>query len=240
MLIFYRYRIGAVAAWLLVVASLVIGCQRPIADQPAADQSATQAPLAIPPDAHLWIVDPEQSRLLIKVYRGGRLAEMGHNHVISSRGLEGELHISSDILLTAAELRLPVYSLEVDRPEQRAAAGDEFPGELDANAITGTRANMLGERQLDAANWPTIILRSRGLTGELAKLRLQADLAVRDSVAAVEIPVVAYLDGKQWRVKGRFAITQTELGLEPFSVMLGALKVQDQLDIEFEIVADRR
>ena len=157
--------------------------------------------------------------------------------MVSSSRLEGEIYLASDMLASVAEIRLPVDSLEVDRPELRQAAGEAFPGELDQDAIDGTRANMLGEQQLDAGNWPWIVLRGRKLTGQYPEIVLQADLLVHDSIAAVEIPLQVGKDGDRLSVVGEFSLLQTDLGLEPFSVMMGGLRVRDRLDIELELVA---
>jgi hypothetical protein len=40
-------------------------------------------------------------------------------------------------------------------------------------------------------------------------------------------------------VSGELPIKQTDLGLTPFSAMLGALQVQDELRVRFRIVARR-
>jgi hypothetical protein len=41
------------------------------------------------------------------------------------------------------------------------------------------------------------------------------------------------------RVRGRFALNQTNFGMTPFSLLGGALAVQDQVDIAFELVGLR-
>jgi hypothetical protein len=220
----------AVSATLLL---LLGGCQPAVRDEPA-DQLA---PLKIDPAAVLYSVQPGESRLTVLVYRAGRLANMGHNHVISSVALSGEVYLAEEHAATALELRLPVGSLTVDIPELRAAAGADFPGELDQEARDGTRSNMLGERQLNAAAWPEIILRSRAVSGALPDLEVSVDIAVRDQIRRLTVPVSVLVSQGRLTATGRFSVNQTDLGLEPFSVMMGALSVRDQLDIEFSLVA---
>jgi hypothetical protein len=41
-------------------------------------------------------------------------------------------------------------------------------------------------------------------------------------------------------VRGEFALRQSELGLTPFSAMLGALQVQDEMHLTFRLVAHPR
>ncbi len=42
------------------------------------------------------------------------------------------------------------------------------------------------------------------------------------------------------RAQGRFAIRQSWFGVEPFSALGGALRVQDWLTVEFDVVARAR
>lgn len=224
------YRLILVA----LLISLLTGCPRPVAPP---DTDPRLAPLALPRAAERYRIDPAASLLQVFVYREGRLARLGHNHVISSTGLVGEVYLGERLADSAVELRLPVASLEVDRPELRAAAGADFPGELDAQAIAGTRGNMLGEQQLDGERWPVIVLRSRGISGADAEWVLTLDVALKSAVRRLEVPVILSRSERELRVSGRLSVAQSELGLEPFSALLGALRTRDRLDISFALVA---
>jgi hypothetical protein len=218
---------------------LVAACQGPVTQQdvPGAAQQV-MAPLSIDPDARQFSLVPAESRMLVRVYRGGRLAQMGHNHIISSNDLRGEIYLSEQLNRSVFEVRLPVATMAVDKPELRAASGADFPGELDQDAIDGTRANMLGDSQLDAAQWPEILIRGRSISGAFPDLRVRMDIGVRSNSFALEVPVqVVSVDADGLRANARFTVRQTELGIEPFSVMLGALQVRDELEIELSLVA---
>jgi len=196
--------------------------------------------LTVPAGAELYVIDPRASLLLVKVYKAGTLAKLGHNHVISSRDLQGEIYLTASPEQTALEIRLPVTTLDIDLPEMRRQAGAEFSGELDPQAISGTRENLLGAEQLDATNAPQIIMRSRQVSGADQSFVVTADLAFRTHINSITVPVQVEFSPQQINVSGAFRLAQTDFGLQPFSVMLGALQVQDELDIEFSIVAHRR
>lgn len=228
--------LGRTAVGFLVL--LLVACQPPVAPLLS---DARLAPLAIPAAARRFVVQPGESELLILVYREGRLARLGHNHVISSTQLDGVVYLAPDLLNSAVELRLPVATLEVDRPANRARAGDEFPGEIAPDAIAGTRDNMLGSAQLDAERWPELLLVSRGITGAEPQLKLELDMALKNQVTAITVPVRLRREGDARLIaEGEFSVLQTDLGLQPFSALLGALRVRDQLDIRFRIVATAR
>jgi hypothetical protein len=56
----------------------------------------------------------------------------------------------------------------------------------------------------------------------------------------VQVPVKMAVEGGKLTASGEFDILQTEFGIKPFSVALGALEVQDKLHIKFNITADKR
>jgi len=193
--------------------------------------------LRIAPNATRYTIDSQASLLVVKVYRDGQLASLGHNHVISSRDLQGEIYLAESIRDTAFEIRLPVASLDIDSPALRAAAGDDFPGELDTDAILGTRSNLLGGQQLDVASWPEIVLRSRSINSAPPDFTVMVDMAFKAHISSFAVPVQLEISGDQLKVAGTFTILQTEFGMQPFSVMMGALRVRDAIDVEFHIVA---
>ena len=191
---------------------------------------------AIPGVATVYRVAPESSGLRVLVYREGALASLGHNHVISSRSLAGFVALAPTPAGSVLSLQIPVDSLQVDRPELRDAEGDDFLGHLDASAIDGTRSNMLGEKLLDAAHYPVIGIRSRAVEGELPDLVVQAEITVRDHVAVLDVPVHVIVDKDRLVAEGAFDLSHAQLGLEPFSVMLGALAVRDVMRVKFRVV----
>jgi len=218
---------------LLPLLLLLTACPRPVS-QPT---QSLQKPLSIAADARRFRILPAESQLILRVYREGRLARLGHNHVISTQQLAGDVYLAGDILQSSAELRLAVNDLEVDRADLRAQEGPDFSAPVNPDAIAGTRSNMLGEQQLNASVWPDIIMRSRGVTGAYPMLALQVEINIQGRLHTLVIPVQLQRDEKWLRASAEFSFRQTELGLVPFSVMLGALQVRDQIDARLLITA---
>jgi hypothetical protein len=52
----------------------------------------------------------------------------------------------------------------------------------------------------------------------------------------VLVPATVREDGGRLTASGEFAIKQTDFGITPFTVALGALQVLDQLRIKFSVV----
>src|SRR5687768_11291940 len=68
-----------------------------------------QEPVLKPvPGAQIYTVDPAQSLLRILVYRGGAMAQAGHNHVVASHDLSGTVYLHHELRQSAFEVLLPV------------------------------------------------------------------------------------------------------------------------------------
>ena len=109
------------------------------------------APQAGPAEA-TYRVDPESSQLRIRVDPEGPMARLGHSHIVGGNVVRGVVVLGNRHDDARLNLELDASSLDVDRPEWRAAEGLE--PELDPEAISGTRSNMRGERVLDVAGHP--------------------------------------------------------------------------------------
>lgn len=221
----------------LVVLLCVSGCSQVATEGEETGSIASGA--ARPADAIQYVVEPGASSLRVLVYRDGPLAELGHNHVIGSGQITGAVDLAATPADSWLQLIVDPARFEVDRTEWRIAAGDQFPVPVDAEDIRGTRANMLGERGLDVANHPMITITSRQVRGELPALRILAVLQLRGQEFELELPAAVRLEDDRLYASGSFDLRQTEIGLEPYSVMMGALAVRDEVTITYDIVANR-
>jgi polyisoprenoid-binding protein YceI len=185
-------------------------------------------------------VQPRESLLTILAFRGGALAKAGHNHVIASHDMSGTIYVPDDQSRSTFEVSVPVAQLAIDEPDLRAKEGPDFPTEVPDSAKEGTRRNMLSEALLNGAQYPDITLVSQHIrTPAAAGSPVQADVQVtiRGQAHTLSVPVTYSFEDSRLIVSGELPIKQTELGLTPFSAMLGALQVQDELRVRFRLVA---
>jgi polyisoprenoid-binding protein YceI len=232
--------IVAQCRFLIIVAALGVAACQPVPGlrPPAAPPPAVAAPPASV-EAARYRIDAQRSEVLILVYRDGRLATLGHNHVVAVRQLSGEILLAPDPAHSSWQLDFPVAAMSVDEPQLRAVQGEDFQSKLDDVAIAGTRDHMLGPLLLDAARYPAIHLQSQQVSGEGDDLRVSARLVVRDHAASVELPVTLQRSPEELIASGEFDLTHTELGLTPYSVALGALRVADRMHVRYRLVALR-
>lgn len=190
--------------------------------------------------ATIYTVDSAASDIQVHVFRGGTLARMGHNHVMTSKNVSGRVWLRDDVARSGFELSFRVDELIVDDPAARAAAGADFPGEIKAEDREGTRKNMLRAEVLDAAQFPTITLRSARIAGTQQNPQITVRITIKGVSQDVPVDAKVAKEDAQLTTSGAFDITQTQFGMKPFSIALGALEVQDRLHIEFKLVAKQR
>lgn len=213
------------------------GCQTSPPPAPAPAPAAPAQQPGIPAGAHEYRVVADESLLQILVYRGGPMARLGHNHVITSHHLEGEVYLTDDLISTRFEVRVPVNELTVDEPAMREMAGADFPANVPQTARDGTRKNMLSEALLDGANYPTLRLRATDLVAAGEGYDVGVEISLKDQVRNVRVPVQLERKDGALMARGEFALKQSDLGLKPFSVAMGTLVVLDEMKIRFEISA---
>jgi len=181
----------------------------------------------------VYRIDPAQSLIVIRAYRGGSLARFGHDHVIASRDAHGFALLARHPAASRADIYVPLDSLSVDEPALRAEAGlDTTPS---ASAIEGTRQNML-EKVLQVDRFPYVVLRIDGLGGELPQVKLAAKFTLHGVTRRLGIPAKIELDGPNLRVSGELFLRHTDYDLTPFSVLGGALRVENRLDLRFRLI----
>ena len=103
----------------------------------------------------------------------------------------------------------------------------------------GTRTNMLRESLLDGERYPLIRIQSLRLQGDSDTPQVQAALRIRDQTREVTVPVQVRAEDGRLEVRGEFALRQSDFGITPLSVAMGALLVVDTVTVKFHLVGTR-
>jgi hypothetical protein len=246
--------VGALGVLLMLLA----GCQAP-KTQPGASASRAETPpvvgsaaasesWALPrPGASLYEIDATRSLLRLLVYRGGAMAAMGHDHVIQNRALAGWVDAASSDAEASFYLAIPVADFTIDEPAARAEEGPNFAEEVSAEAKSGTRHNLLSAALLDGAAYRNIAIRGsdirvQGIGAQVPATSYQAtvQIAIAGHVSTRTISFDLSRSGDLLTATAEFPLRQSALGLTPFSVMMGALRVEDEIRVKLTLVAVRR
>jgi polyisoprenoid-binding protein YceI len=225
----------AAACWLSACHG-VPGQRSPAAPPPGV--AAAAAP-TVPAGTERYRIDAARSEVLILIYRDGRMAALGHNHVVAVRELSGDIVAAADVTQSSWQLDFPVAALSVDEPQLRAAQGADFQSRVDDVAIAGTRDHMLGPALLDAARFPVIHLQSQQLRAEGEGLVMTTSIVVRDHSVQLDLPLTLQRSSDELIASGEFDLTHAQLGLTPYSVALGALRVAERMHVRYRLVAQR-
>lgn len=234
-------RKGSIAAALALLAACGVPPARTPVPHPPAAAPRPASPPALPEATYR--IDSAHSELRLLVYRGGVMAALGHDHVIINRALEGWVAPQGASARAAFLLVIPASGFVIDEAAARAQEGADFSEEVGDDARAGTLHNMLGPAVLDAQGHPAITVQSvsvEAATG-VGQATGGAQATVRVSVAGHESSLVVpfTVDASPGRLHAQvdFTVQQTSLGLTPFSVFLGALRVEDQLHVKLDLVA---
>jgi len=189
-------------------------------------------------DARVYAIDPADSEVHWRIYRSGALARLGHSHVISLVDFQGSVAVGSDVASAAWELSFPVNGLVIDDPELRARYGEEFESVPKEEDKAGTKENMLTDRVLDGANFPEIRLEGNGVVGSLDSASLPVSIHILGRTIEQTFPASISITEESVLVEGEYQLTHADLGMEPFSLLGGAMAVGAEIDFTYRIRAN--
>jgi hypothetical protein len=220
----------AAAVLVLSVAACAARHPRPVA--PVAPAPPTPPSLQALPTPGEYAIDSNASELTLLVYRAGPLGSLGHNHVMVNRAVTGAVQIGAGVPTSSFSLRLRADGFVIDDAQSRQ---EDFPGDIPEDAKAGTRRNMLSPAVLNAAEFPDITVKSTSLTGNLNELNADLEISVAGHTSRLSVPLTLHGDAHHFIADGSMEVRQTALGLTPYSLLHGALQVQDAMQLKFKI-----
>lgn len=163
-------------------------------------------------------IDTANSTLRVHVFKSGLFSGLGDNHDVEAPIVEGIINeTASRVKFVVAAQRMKVLDPHLS-PDKRQQVQER----------------MLGPEVLDATRFPQITFES--IDVEPAG---QDQLLVRGqlSLHGVTRPVSASVHKQDGRYVGTCTLKQRDFGIRPISIAGGAVKVKDELKIEFDIRA---
>ncbi|GAA0548101.1 YceI family protein [Actinomadura livida] len=162
---------------------------------------------------------PDDGRLLVRTGRSGLGRRAGH-----------DLTIEATRWTAAVEARDPLdgssvrVAVDVDALEVREGTGGVKPLTDDDRAEI--KKNL--RKVLEVNRHPEITFVSSRITGDG---EIEGDLTIMGRAKPVRIR--AELDGD--RVRGGVTVTQSRWGIKPYSAFFGALRLADDVEIDFDL-----
>ncbi len=168
------------------------------------------------------------SKFTVQAFASGFLAGFGHNPIIGIRDFTGEVRFAPETFAEA--------SLSFVVNAKSLSVLDDVK-EKDKQEMEQT----MHDKVLETARFPEITFQSTSVTVTRIipgrwKAKIIGDLTLHGETRSLWIMAQLTLDGDELRTKGDFTLRQTEYGIKLVSVAAGALKLQDELKFEFDLV----
>lgn len=209
--------------------------------------------------AQTWTFDPEASLFAVVTHKEGLAAGLAHEHLVVARDYDTSLS-QADGAPESFTMEFATNDLLVDDPDLASAWQERL---LDLDLIAEPfaklsekdrgkiRKSMLGRKQLDAENHPKIRaelteIRPEDAGGDRGGYVGTLSLTVKGKTASREIEFEWNADtesatetGDPRRIEVTTAFDFTEFGIEPYSAMLGSIRVADTFHVFVVVAIDR-
>jgi polyisoprenoid-binding protein YceI len=163
-------------------------------------------------------IDTQKSTMTARVFKSGVFSAFGHEHEIAAPIREGKFSESE----RSADLTVDARQMKV---------ADKDVSDKDRAEIQET---MLGPKVLDTGQFPEVHFRSTSVesAGD-GRWKVRGDLTMHGQTRLVSFEV----RGQGGHYLGAAELKQRDFGIEPINVGGEAIKVKDELRVEFDIVA---
>ncbi|HEY8461093.1 MAG TPA: YceI family protein [Blastocatellia bacterium] len=178
-----------------------------------------------------YAIVPAESSFRVFVGKTGLFSAFAHDHDIGVKSFSGRVVVpESGASGGSLEMEIDATSLEVL---------DTKPSESDKKKIFDSMHNEV----LQSAKHPKITFKSVSVsdvkrTGDDAySLVVNGDLTLRGVTRRIAVPVQATVTPQHLRAAGKYTLRQTDYGIKPYSAAGGAIKVKNEVVVNFNIVA---
>lgn len=189
------------------------------------------ASVPLPEEATVrYIIDAQASRLTVKVFATGLLSSFGHSPTIAVRDLTGEISFTlanQSIGDARLKIRVRAESLEVTD-----SVSDSDREEMHRRMYSEV---------LDTDQFPEITYECSRVTasgdGERYWASLSGYLTLRGATKPLPISARVVREPGMVKATGDFSLKQSQYGIATVSAAAGTIRIKDELQCTFEIVA---
>jgi len=173
--------------------------------------------------ASTWTLDPSAGELLVLTDVAGPAAKMGHRLTIVMQSWQASVQWHKD-RPTAVALEIDVDSLQVRKGE-----GGVTP--LSGPEKGLVRSNAL--KSLNAKKFPKIRYTADAVAQTPSGYRLTGTVEIHGTSRPQVVNVGAREDGDGWVMSAEVPVNQTDFKVKPYSLLMGSMKVADQVVVRF-------
>jgi polyisoprenoid-binding protein YceI len=152
-------------------------------------------------------------------------AKLAHDLILSPSQWRGTLNVDADNpAASSATLSIDARSIQI----LEAVGGMKSLSDKDRKDI----AKNIDEKVLQAGKYPELTFESTSVSGSDPNFTVAGNMTITGNTRPVNVAVT--VNGTQ--VTATTKISQKDFGIKPFSAMLGAIKLRD--DVDFELTAE--
>jgi polyisoprenoid-binding protein YceI len=194
------------------------------------NQAASAQRSRLQPRTRIYTIDMTSSRITAQLTQEGFLAKLRPRNEVLVKTFNGKIQVSakdeSDI---AVVLESEVRSMTNVDKDISDFERKEFH-------------NILHNIVLESEKFPTIKFASISVTDvqrsdDSRSLTLNGDLTIREVTRRVAVPINVTFGDQELRATGEGSFKQSEFGIKPYVGGLGAIKIADEVKVNFVIVA---
>jgi polyisoprenoid-binding protein YceI len=183
--------------------------------------------------ATTYVVDPVASQVVVHVEKAGLLSFAGHTHEVAAPVESGLIVVDPDNL-AASSVRV-TFEVSALKVTGKGEPADDVPE---------VQETMESERVLDASRFATVTFVSREIRvierhGDSARLRVTGDLTLHGVTYRQATEVSANISPTGVTASGTLKVKQTDFGIAPVTAAGGTVRVKDQVEVDFTLVARR-
>ncbi|MHB1533325.1 MAG: YceI family protein [Acidimicrobiales bacterium] len=178
-------------------------------------------------------IGPAQGTLSIRTSRAGMASKIGHDLRIEVTQWEATVTtVADEPAKTSVRVVADSRSLKV----KEGTGGAKALSDSDRREIEKTTH----EKMLKTDKHSEIIFESTAVSGfsgpgSPSAATVEGQLTILGTSKPVRLDVRVDPSGGGYRVTGGGTIRQTDWGIKPYSAFMGALKVKDEVEIEFDV-----
>ena len=114
-------------------------------------------------------------------------------------------------------------------------AGPDFAKAVSEKDRQGTRRNMLGSKVLDAENHPFIEVTALQLSGKPPNVSAEIAIIIKGVTQRLTTPITLRQSNGEIIAIGHLKLSQQAFGITPFSILGGAIAVQDGIGVDYRL-----
>jgi polyisoprenoid-binding protein YceI len=181
----------------------------------------------------VFAVNEERSAVRVHVGKSGAFSFAGHRHEVAAPVTGSITADPGNLGASSVELTFSTARFRV-LPEGEPAGDPPKVEEV-----------MRGPRVLESGVFPEVRFRSKKVAGHATsagayEVQVTGDLTIHGVTRELVVPMSVRLDGDTLTARGKSEIRHDQFGLTPVTAAGGTVRVSNEIDIDFEIVAARQ